>query len=241
MALTPPAGPACGRSRVRRRFPAGRGLRQGSGRASLAGLLVLLGVAASAADPGGTVWGRLSVEAESPDGPLVPLAGVEVTLLPFTPALEAELERIRASARDGHRQYATAAGRVLGLLRGTPPGSASGTPRADAPASPASVPAGSGGDGRRTTDRWGVFLFTEVPAGQWLLAAVRTSALRTRDDQASRGPSRPRGDASRFTGRASTTSARWAEVWITPVRVDAGGDARVFLTDRGRWFAGPLP
>lgn len=66
--------------------------------------------------PPGLVWGRLAVEEESPAGAWTPLSGIEVTLYPATPALIAELERIRQSARASATQYESAVGRVQTAL-----------------------------------------------------------------------------------------------------------------------------
>ena len=66
--------------------------------------------------PPGGVWGRLSVEEESPVGAWTPLDGIEVTLYPATPTLVAELERIRQSARGSATQYESAVARVQSAL-----------------------------------------------------------------------------------------------------------------------------
>jgi hypothetical protein len=64
----------------------------------------------------GMVWGRLVVDEESPVGPSTPLDGIEVTLYPSTPALIAELEGIRQSARTSGAQYESAVTRVQAAL-----------------------------------------------------------------------------------------------------------------------------
>jgi hypothetical protein len=66
--------------------------------------------------PPGGVWGRLSVEEESPAGAWTPLDGIEVTLYLATPTLVAELERIRQSARGSATQYESAVTRVQSAL-----------------------------------------------------------------------------------------------------------------------------
>jgi hypothetical protein len=66
--------------------------------------------------PPGGVWGRLSVEEESPVGAWTPLDGIEVTLYPATPTLVAELERIRQSARGSAAQYESAVARIQSAL-----------------------------------------------------------------------------------------------------------------------------
>lgn len=64
----------------------------------------------------GMVWGRLVVDEESPVGAWTPLDGIEVTLYPATPALLAELEAIRQSARASAAQYESAVTRVQAAL-----------------------------------------------------------------------------------------------------------------------------
>jgi hypothetical protein len=66
--------------------------------------------------PPGGVWGRLSVEEESPVGAWTPLDGIEITLYPATPTLVAELEQIRQSARGSAAQYESAVTRVQSAL-----------------------------------------------------------------------------------------------------------------------------
>ena len=66
--------------------------------------------------PPGGLWGRLSVEEESPVGAWTPLEGIEVSLYPATPALVAELERIRQSARGSASQFESAVARVQAAL-----------------------------------------------------------------------------------------------------------------------------
>jgi hypothetical protein len=68
--------------------------------------------------PPGALWGRLAIEEESPAGAWTPLGGVEVTLYPATPALIAELERIRQSARGSGAQYESAVARVKAAFAG---------------------------------------------------------------------------------------------------------------------------
>jgi hypothetical protein len=64
----------------------------------------------------GMVWGRLSVDEESPVGSWTPLEGIEVTLYPATPTLITELESIRQSARGSGAQYESAVARVQAAL-----------------------------------------------------------------------------------------------------------------------------
>jgi hypothetical protein len=66
--------------------------------------------------PPGVVWGRLTIEEESPVGAWTPLNAVQVTLYPATPALVTELEKIRQSARTSGAQFESAVTRVQAAL-----------------------------------------------------------------------------------------------------------------------------
>ena len=202
--------------------------------------------------PTGLLWGRLWVDEESPDGPWTPLAGVEVMVYPYAASLVSELERIRETARDSGRQYETAAARFQETLRAyarplDPGHSAPTTPAPGIPGSgpgpeasgSAPVPDGRGAVRRRTSDPAGVFVFDELPAGEWLVVAVRIApygSTRTRLEEARPGRSRE----PRFAGGAVTPSAREAEIWLEQVRVRPGERVRLLWSDRGRWFVGPL-
>ena len=174
--------------------------------------------------PPGVLWGRLAVEEESPDGAWTPLAGVEIHLFPAAPALVAELERLRQSARDSGRQYDTAIARLQATL------AAYQTHLETASHAPP-------GATRRITDPAGLFLFDALPSGEWLLVAVRVTPY-------SAGPSRPEvrrrpsPRAPQFLPKAAEP-VKDAEVWLTRVRVGSGERVAVVLTDRARWLVGP--
>jgi len=211
------------------------------------------------ADPGrgipsagaGFLWGRLQIEAESPEGPWTPLAGVEVVAYPGAAALLARLEHIRHTARDSGRHYETAVARIQEALQGharqldprrspVAPGGGAGDAGTSRPAGfgpPTPGPDDHGVVRRGVTDAAGVFVFDALPAGEWLVVAVRVAPY-------SASPARreePRGARGRqqFAGTA-VAPAREAEIWIERVRVDPGSRTRLLWSDRGRWFVGPL-
>lgn len=102
-----------------------------------------LGRALRALGAPSALWGRLAVEEESPDGPWTPLAGVAVTLYPYTAELAADLERIRDGARASGRDYDAAVARLQERLsaHASQVAAATGTavpaaPRPEAPATP---------------------------------------------------------------------------------------------------------
>jgi hypothetical protein len=95
---------------------AGLALLPGAARAAGEDPAAEVAAALQSLGPPGTLWGRFTVDEESPVGAWTPLAGVEVTLYPATPALVAELERIRQSARTSGARYESAVARVQAAL-----------------------------------------------------------------------------------------------------------------------------
>jgi hypothetical protein len=177
----------------------------------------------------GLLWGRLAVEEESPEGPWTPLAGVGVAVLPYAPSVEAELERIRDAARGSGAAHDAAVGRLLDRLKAYEVQVAALT----GPARPLVR--------RATTDAAGLFVFEDVPAGEWLVVAIQTAPYSP--SRASRPPEATGRRSSRnpdtFLPRPSTP-AKETEVWLSRVRVTAGERARILLTDRARFMVGPV-
>ncbi|MGH7265625.1 MAG: hypothetical protein ACREMB_12345 [Candidatus Rokuibacteriota bacterium] len=185
--------------------------------------------------PPGLLWGRLTVEEESPEGSWTPLVGVEVTVYPYLPAVAAELERIRRSARDALRHYETAAARMVEVLGRY-------HTELDAPRRDAEL-VSDGDDGpvrRRVTDSSGAFVFPGLLSGEWLVVAMRVTSPTAGRDGGS-APRTSRTGARTFLPRAGTGAVRSAEVWIERVRVAPGERTRLLLTDRARALVGPLP
>lgn len=176
--------------------------------------------------PPGFLWGRLAVEEESPDGAWTPLGGVEVTVYPYLPGVLAELERVRRSARESGSQFETAVARVQELLRAYR--------REVEAAGPAGSAASGGLVRRQASDTTGVFVFDELPSGEWLLVATRVTPY------AAPASGRASGRESRFLTPPGRGPAQGAEVWVARVRVVPGERSRVLLTDRARWLVGPL-
>jgi hypothetical protein len=209
-------------------------------RLGLAALLLVPAVAPGAPPPGlaeavralgapGVLWGRLLVEEESPEGPWTPLAGVEVRIFPFLPQVRADLEDIRRHARDSGPGYDTAVARLRQRLD---------THAADLQAAP-------GASERplvrqQLTNAAGLFVFDAVPAGEWLVVALRLTEYTT----AARVPRESRRNDP--TGRDATFlprpqgAAREAEVWVERIRVPPDERVRLWLTERSRFMVGPL-
>jgi hypothetical protein len=180
----------------------------------------------------GYLWGRLAVEEESPEGAWTPLAGVEVRLYPYAAGLAADLEDIRRHARDSGPGYDAAVGRLQARLEAY-------TAHVD------DARSGAGGWGhaelvrRRVTDAAGLFVFDVVPSGDWLLVAVRVTEY-TATAPAKADPRRgTRAGPDTFLNKPRP-AAKNAEVWVARVRVETGERARLLLTDRGRFMAGPV-
>jgi hypothetical protein len=177
----------------------------------------------------GALWGRLLIEEESPDGPWTPLAGVEVRIFPFVPQLAADLEEIRRRARDSGPGYDTAVARFRERLEAH----AADLKAHAAPERPLVR--------EQVTGATGLFLFEAVPAGEWLVVALRLTeytALAARAPRESRRAPSP-GRDSTFLPRPQA-AAREAEIWLQRVRVPADERVRLWLTDRGRFMVGPL-
>jgi hypothetical protein len=179
--------------------------------------------------PSGSVWGRLSVEEESPDGPWTPLAAVEVQVYPASASLLVELERIRQSARDSGRLHDTAVSRLQGALRTY---QTQLEKRGEGGAAPVR---------RQTTDAAGLFAFEDLPVGDWLLVAIRVAPYGNARLRAAPSP-RPGGRRSgpdAFVPRAQLP-AKEAEIWLREFRLRVGERQALALTDRARWFDGPV-
>ncbi len=214
--------------------------------AALALLLACLPLVASAGEPSapgmrlaeaetGQLWGRLALEEESPEGPFTPLIGVTITLYPALPALTSELEAIRRTARETAANYETAAQRVRETL-------AAYRARLEA------AEEGARAVRARETDRTGSFAFDGVPAGEWLVVAVHVTSYRTASPAKKPRPKKPApgrgfggglGQAPGFLPEARG-EAKEADLWVYQVSVPGGQTVGVRLTDRNRWFTGPI-
>jgi hypothetical protein len=190
----------------------------------------------------GFLWGRLAADEESPEGAWTPLGGASVTLYPYTPSLAAELDRIRDSARGSGPEYMRAVDRLQERLRAF---EVQVTALTGGPVpSPAPDTAGSrpGLIRRATTDPAGLFVFDDLPAGDWLLVAVYTSPYTPKTAK----PAQPKGPG-RHSGRhgdaflpTPAQPVKEAEVWVTRVRIAPGERTRLWLTDRAHFMVGPV-
>jgi hypothetical protein len=166
----------------------------------------------------GLVSVRAYTERLKPDAPDVPMKDIRVTLIPYSDALVADLQRVKAGARDSMRTYRTAAGEVQRLEE----------------AYEQAVWEAGGADLIQSgmLDPSGRSSFPGVAAGRWIVWA-RHDVLR---------PVAPReakkADKQTFNLGPKIVGYRTARFWMMSVVVGAGGQATVELTDRNVWFTG---
>lgn len=148
-----------------------------------------------------------------------PLSGIPVVALPRSPRLLAELEAIKAHARDSAAHYLGAAGEVRRIKEAYE-----------------QALVGAGGADlilRAATDASGRFLFPRVPAGEWMLLARHEES---HAKAARRLPSRDiRGG---FVLEPLPAGYRTVTVWVLTRRVEPGAEVSVELHDRNPWFTG---
>jgi hypothetical protein len=168
----------------------------------------------------GTVAGRAYAESRTRSGPVRPLAGVTVTLLPRSPALLASLERLKEDARSSSKAFAAAAPAMR---------------RAQESYERELVQAGVPDLAPRVAvTPEGAFRLEEVPAGAWVVVAWQSLPV---DLAAAKARSRERSLyqlEGRMTGFLAVT------IWLREVTVARGETASIELTDRNEWFRGVI-
>ncbi len=165
----------------------------------------------------GTVTGTALVSGPRAASPPVPLAALEVLLVPRSDSVVANLERIKRQSRDSMTGYRTAIPEIREVLE---------TFVRDLKGS---------GDflvvPRATVDDTGRFAIEDVPAGRWILLGRRSVYV----DRASK-------DTRKETGTYQTqrrlVGYERVTVWLQEVTVESGVGASVELTDRNVWFEG---
>jgi hypothetical protein len=161
--------------------------------------------------------GRVAEQSRTVDGPDVPLAGSVVRLMPDSPAVVAEGERIKAGARESQRAYRQADAQLKRLHDYY---------------EQALWEAGAA-DLVRTTviGPDGSFSFSDVPAGGWIVLA--------RHEVPSQGARRPKvRDREAFAMRRTVTGYGTSRIWMMRVTLGPGAPARVEFTDRNVWLSG---
>jgi len=164
----------------------------------------------------GTVAAKAYAEPLRPSAGPTPQPSVSVTLVPYSAALEAELDAVKGGLRDSLDGYVQAVARIEDA-------------RVDYQR--ALLEAGAG-DLVRTqlTDGQGEARVGELPVGDWLVLAWRegghlSKRFKLRDTEASRYPNVP-----------SNVTYSTVTYWRTRVTVRAGEAAEVTMSDRNVWL-----
>jgi hypothetical protein len=182
---------------------------------SVAGLVAPL-LSARGAGTLGTVAAKAFAEPTRASAAPAPQPAVSVTLLPYSPAFEAELDAVKAGLRDSLDGYVQAVARIEDA-------------RVDYER--ALLEAGAGELVRtQLTDGQGAAQVADLPAGDWLVLAWRegghfSKRFKLRDTE-----------VSRFPNVSSNVTYSTVTYWRTRVTVRAGEAAEVTLSDRNVWL-----
>jgi hypothetical protein len=169
----------------------------------------------------GQVVGRAYEEPRTPAGPDQPLAGVEVALVPFSEALQEEMDRVKEQARSSMAAYRGAVPRIQQVLE------AYVKALREAGATDLLV-AG-------VADAQGTFRFEKVPAGRWMLVARHSHPGR----QVSVSRRQPIHASRTFVLSPAVTGHSVVRVWRGVLEL-GNEPATVALTDRNVWYTGVL-
>lgn len=189
-----------------------------AGPAADADLTELVGVylKAGADRAPGVVAARAFLEPTRPTGAPAPQPDVSIVLLPYSPALEAELDEVKAGLRDSVESYGKAVTRVEAA-------------RVDYERS--LVGAGGGGLVRSAvTDAQGAARVGDVPVGEWLVLAWREGGhlakrFRLREQDAKRYPHVP-----------SNVTYSVVTYWRMRVAVKPAETVEIGMSDRNVWM-----
>jgi hypothetical protein len=162
------------------------------------------------------VTGTATTDSRRPGEPAVPLDGVSVLLMPYSPALETELQLVREGYRQSSRSYVEAAGRIEGLRQ----------------AYETSLRSQGGGLLVRgeVSDGSGAFRFAEVPAGSWLVLAWLTQRHQLT------GRRLPGQDAGNFVGNVERSGYTAVTYWLLRLDLQPGAVRTLQLSERAAWL-----
>jgi len=168
----------------------------------------------------GIVAGRVYEESRKPSGPVQPLAGATVILLPRSEALLASFQRYKDDARASSKAFVAAA-----------PAMRQAQEAYERQLVTAGVPDLAS---RVAVESDGGFRLDDVPAGAWILLVwhsapvdVSTPKARGREHQTFQLPGR-------------TTGFQAVRVWLREVSVRRDEKVSLELTDRNEWFRGVI-
>jgi hypothetical protein len=153
-----------------------------------------------------------------PSAAPTPYDGVSVMLLPESPDLQAELDAIRAHARDSLKHYMDATSDVTDARQEYE----------------RTLLAAGGGELIRgeVSDATGLARLGDVPEGSWLLLAWRSHW------QPAKPPKLRKEDTAAFREITVAGSYSIITYWLMPVSVRAGTVTEVELNDRNVWMTG---
>jgi hypothetical protein len=164
----------------------------------------------------GTVAVKAYAEPTRPNASATPQPSVSVTLVPYSAALEAELDAAKAGLRDSLDGYLQAVTRIEGA-------------RVDYERA---LVAAAAGELVRTqqTDAQGTVELGDLPAGDWLVLAWRegghlSKRFKLRDT-----------DTTRFPGVQTNVTYSVVTFWRARITVRAGETAEVTMSDRSVWL-----
>jgi hypothetical protein len=164
----------------------------------------------------GAVAAKAFAEPTRPNAGPAPQPSVSITLLPYSAALEAELDSVKSGLRDSLDGYVHAIARIE-------------TARVDYER--ALLGAGAGELVRtQMTDGQGMAQLGELPVGDWLVLAWRegghlSKRFRLRDTE-----------ASKYPNISSNVTYSTVTLWRTRITVRAGETVEVTMTDRNVWL-----
>ena len=176
--------------------------------------------AAAAAGSVGSVTGRVYEEGRRPSQADQPIAGTAVTLVPRSAEFLRKLEALKGGARNSMRDYRAAAPAIQTLK------AAYEKELWEAGAADLVVGAVAASDGR--------FAVANLPAGDWLLIAVRSVATDVRPAEAA-SKKKERGI---YAPGTHLTGYRRLTIWLREVTISNGSSESVDLVDRGAWYSG---
>ena len=167
----------------------------------------------------GTLRGEAFVEPRKRQEAATPLAGVTIVVLPPSPRLLADLEAVKAHARDSAGHYLEAAGQVRKIKE----------------AYELALYQVGAGDLVFTavTDEGGRFELPRLPAGEWLLLG-RHELLHAKAPR--KIP--PRDARGVFILEPPPSGYRAVTYWLVKRPVEAGEEVSVELHDRNSWLTG---
>lgn len=166
----------------------------------------------------GEVVGQAHGDPRRPTSPPIPYDGVSVLLLPYSAALDSELDAIREHYRDSLRNFMEAAADVTD---------------ARTTYEQALLWAGGGELIRgAVSDATGTIRLVEVPAGDWMMLGWRERVEPGR-------PARPRSEGTAgFRDVPVHAGHSLVRYWRTRLRVSPGEVATMDLNDRNVWMTG---